>query len=213
MKETIFGGKYLIGDKIGSGSFGEIYKCINIQTHEKTAIKLESVNATYSKLFNESKILKHLEGSLGIPELHCYGIDKGYNYMILDLLGPSLEDLKSFCGNKLSLKTVLMIFDQMINRVEYLHSKSLIHRDIKPENFLIGYQKRSNILYIIDFGLSKRYRDSKTLKHIPYRDTKAFTGTIRYASINTHLGIEQSRRDDLEATGYTLIYLLKGILP
>jgi serine/threonine protein kinase len=111
------------------------------------------------------------------------------------------------------MKTVLMIADQLIQRIEYMHSKSYIHRDIKPENFLLGLGKKSNIIYIIDFGLSKKYRDTKTLQHIPYRENKNLTGTARYASINAHLGIEQSRRDDLEAVGYVLIYLAKGFLP
>jgi serine/threonine protein kinase len=109
--------------------------------------------------------------------------------MIVDLLGPSLEDLFCLCGKKFSMKTVLLLADQLIQRIEYIHSKSYIHRDIKPENFLMGLGKKSNIVYIIDFGLSKKYRDTKTLQHIPYRENKNLTGTARYASINAHLGI------------------------
>ena len=213
MKETIIGGKYLVGEKIGSGSFGEIYSGINNQTNDKIAIKLENVNAKHPQLLNESKLIKYLEGGLGIPKVYWCGSERGYNVMVLDLLGPSLEDLASFCNRKLTLKTVLMIVDQLICRVQYVHSKSLIHRDIKPDNFLIGYNKRCSIIYVIDFGLSKKYRDPKTLKHIPYRDSKSLTGTARYASVNSHAGIEQSRRDDLEAIAYILIYFLKGVLP
>ncbi len=133
--------------------------------------------------------------------------------MIMDLLGPSLEDLFSFCGRKFGLKTTLMVADQMITRVEYVHSKNYIHRDIKPDNYLIGLGKRSNQVFLIDFGLAKKFRDAKTHQHIPYKENKTLTGTARYASINAHLGIEQSRRDDLEAIGYVLIYFIKGKLP
>ena len=101
----------------------------------------------------------------------------------------------------------------MLSRIEYLHNKSFLHRDIKPENFLIGKKENSKLLYMIDYGLSKRYRDASTKIHIPYKDNKTMNGTARYASINTHLGIEQSRRDDLESMIYSLLYLMKGSLP
>ena len=101
----------------------------------------------------------------------------------------------------------------MVQRLEYLHNNHFIHRDMKPDNFLVGVGKKEYMLYIIDFGLAKRYRDPKTGEHIPYRDNKSLTGTARYASVNTHLGIEQSRRDDLESICYILIYFLKGTLP
>jgi serine/threonine protein kinase len=131
----------------------------------------------------------------------------------MDLLGRSIEDLFIQAQRKFSLKTVLMIADQVISRIQYLHCKSIIHRDIKPENFMIGTGAHVSLIHIIDMGLSKRYRDPKTHQHIPFREGKPLTGTARYTSINTHLGIEQSRRDDLEGIAYMLIYLMKGSLP
>ncbi|EPB67031.1 hypothetical protein ANCCEY_13879 [Ancylostoma ceylanicum] len=109
--------------------------------------------------------------------------------MVMELLGPSLEDLFNFCQRKFSLKTVLLLADQMITRIEYIHERDYIHRDIKPDNFLMGLGKRGNLVYIIDFGLAKKYRDSRS-QHIPYRENKNLTGTARYASVNTHRGIE-----------------------
>ena len=207
------GGKYRIKKRIGSGSFGEIYIGENILTNEEIAIKLESKNVRPPQLFSEVKIYKLLSGSIGIPQIYWSGIEGDYSVMVMDLLGKSLEELFTYCHRKFSLKTVLMIADQLISRMEYIHSKGFLHRDIKPDNFTIGLGKNSNNIYLLDFGLSKRYLDQRTHEHIPLRDGKPLTGTARYVSIATHLGLEQSRRDDLESIAYILIYFLKGQLP
>ncbi|XP_024967634.1 casein kinase 1-like protein 1 isoform X1 [Cynara cardunculus var. scolymus] len=211
--EPRVGNKFRLGRKIGSGSFGEIYLGTNVQTNEEVAIKLENVKTKHPQLLYESKLYRILQGGTGIPNVRWFGVEGDYNVLVMDLLGPSLEDLFNFCSRKLSLKTVLMLADQMINRIEFVHSKSFLHRDIKPDNFLMGLGRRANQVYIIDFGLVKKYRDTTTHQHIPYRDNKNLTGTARYASMNTHLGIEQSRRDDLESLGYVLMYFLRGSLP
>jgi casein kinase 1 len=207
------GGKYRLGRKIGSGSFGELYLGTNVQTGEEFAIKLEGVRTRHPQLLYESKVYRILQGGVGIPNIHWYGVEGEYNAMVLDLLGPSLEDLFTYSNRHFSLKTVIMLADQMLSRVEYCHSKNFLHRDIKPDNFLIGIGKKANMVYVIDFGLAKKYRDAKTQQHIPYREGKNLTGTARYVSVNTHLGIEQSRRDDMEGLGYVILYHLRGSLP
>lgn len=175
-------------------------------------IKLEPVKSKSPQLLYEYKLYKLLQGGTGIAEAFWFGVEGDYNVMVMEFLGPSLENLFTLCGKKFSLKTVLMVGDQILRRIEYIHSKNFIHRDIKPENFVLGTGDKSSIIYCIDFGLSKKYRDSKHV-HIPYSEDKSLTGTARYASINTHLGIEQSRRDDIESIAYVLIYLAKGSLP
>ncbi|XP_016046872.1 casein kinase I-like [Erinaceus europaeus] len=239
--QFIFGGKYKLIRKIGSGSFGYVYLAINLTNGEEVAVKIESQKARHPQLLYESRLYNLLQGGIGFPQLRWYGQEREYNVLVMDLLGPSLEDLFTYCSRRFSMKTILMLADQMISRLEYVHSKNFIHRDIKPDNFLMGAgcrchrclespagkRKRNlsiysssepsyaglNQVYLIDFGLAKKFRDSKTGQHIPYREDKNLTGTARYASVNAHLGIEQSRRDDMESLGYVLMYLNRANLP
>uniref|UniRef100_A0A2N9FGP0 non-specific serine/threonine protein kinase n=1 Tax=Fagus sylvatica TaxID=28930 RepID=A0A2N9FGP0_FAGSY len=211
--ERILGEKFKLGRKIGSGSFGEIYLATHIDTFENVAVKIENRKTKHPQLLYEAKLYNILQGGSGVANMKWCGVDGEDNVLIIDLLGPSLEDLFVYCGRKFSLKTVLMLADHMITRIEYVHSKGFLHRDIKPDNFLMGLGRKANTVYIIDFGLAKRFRDPTTNRHIPYRENKNLTGTARYASCNTHLGIEQSRRDDLESLGYVLLYFLRGSLP
>jgi len=211
--ELRVGQKFRLGRKIGSGSFGDIYMGYNIATNEEVAIKLECTKTKHPQLHIESKIYRLLQGGVGIPSLKWCGGEGDYNVLVMELLGPSLEDLFNFCSRKFGLKTVLLLADQTISRIEYMHSKNFIHRDIKPDNFLMGLAKKGNLVYIIDFGLAKKFRDPRTHQHIAYRENKNLTGTARYASINTHMGVEQSRRDDLESLGYVFMYFNRGSLP
>ena len=156
----------------------------------------------------------------GVPEIYCYGNNKIYNILVLELLNKSIEEFFQICGNKLSLFTVCKIGIEMIKRIFHIHEKHHIHRDIKPDNFMTGIDNNEDKIYIIDFGLSKKYRSSKTLEHIKFKQHRRLTGTIRYASLNSSryygnsiLNLEQSRRDDLESIGNVLMYLLKGKLP
>lgn len=211
--ETNLGGAYRVGRKIGCGSFGEIYLGTSLQTGKEVAIKMEYSKKKNPHLLFEARIYKILGCRQGIPRVFWYGVKGGYNVMIMELLGPSLEDLFSYCGRKFQLKTVLMLADQMIKRIETVHTLGFIHRDIKPHNFLIGRESNQSTIYIIDFGLAKRFRNPISHQHIPYREGKSLTGTARYVSVGTHLGIEQSRRDDMESLGYVFVYFIHGSLP
>ena len=218
--EIVLGNNYILElkHKLGSGAFGEIYKGKNITLNMDIAIKCESIkNNHHQRLKYEAGVLKYLNCGqypppLGIPALYDFIPSQNYNYMIMELLGPSLEDLFDLCGRKFSLKTILSLGDQMLCRIEFIHSIHLIHRDIKPDNFLMGLYNKKSIVYICDFGLCKKFRDQNG-KHIPFKDGRSLTGTARYASIYSHFGYELSRRDDLESLAYSLIYFSRGSLP
>lgn len=194
--------------KLGSGSFGNVYKASN--GNHNYAIKIEDTDKI-SRLEFELNMYKSIDSQLGIPKIFWYGEVDSKSVLIMEYLGPSLDDLFEFCGKKFSLKTVSMIALQILDRIKIIHDKNILHRDIKPDNFVIGSGKKKNVIYMIDLGLSKFYK--KNQDHIVYKKNANFTGSFRYSSIRNHKGIEQSRRDDLESIGYMLIYFLLGRLP
>jgi len=208
----IFFEKYKVIRKIGQGSFGRIYICQDIISNEFYAMKVEQISTLNRVLEIESKYLNYLKG-FGIPELIFFGRSEKYFILIETLLGKSLENLYSESHGNFNIKDVCMIGIQILDRLEYIHNKNIIHRDIKPDNFVIGKNEDKNIIFMIDFGLAKRYRNPLTQEHIPFRLTKRLTGTARYASVNALKGGEQSRKDDLESLNYMLLYFLRGSLP
>ncbi|XP_017107052.2 casein kinase I [Drosophila bipectinata] len=209
----VVGGKYHVLKAIGSGSFGDIYQGVSIKDGSDVAIKVEPSDAKYPQLMYEAKVYEQLADCTGFPALLHFGCEKNYNAMVIELLGSSLEELFNKCKRRFSLKTVLMLTDQLLLRLQCVHEHGFIHRDIKPDNFLMGLGKNSNKLFLIDFGLSKRFKDIGTEQHIAYRKDRNLTGTVRYASINAQQGVEQSRRDDMESLGYCMMYFNIGNLP
>ena len=208
--------EYEIIKKVGSGSFGEVYLTKIISTEKLVASKIEEKNGNRnnSKIFDEYKIYKilNLKGfNKGIPKIYSFYETPKFNVLVMELLGDNLDSIFNKYNKKLELCTVLKIGYEIISLIEKIHNCGFIHRDIKPNNFMFGRGKKKYELYILDFGLSKKF--IKNNKHIEYKTNKSLVGTARYTSINIHLGIEPSRRDDLEAIGYMLIYFLKGSLP
>jgi len=206
-------GNFRVLRRIGAGSFGEVYRGLEVRGAEEVAIKIESDAVTSRQLQNESRICRSLASGVGIPRMRWFSLESDCRAMVTDLLGPSLQTLFNSCDRHFSLKTVLMIADQLLARLEFIHRRNVIHRDIKPGNFLMGVGDHSGLVYVIDFGLSKPYRDMATMEHIPMSMHRSMTGTARYASVNSMRGLEQSRRDDLESLGYSWLYLLRGSLP
>jgi serine/threonine protein kinase len=202
-------GKYKVERKLGEGSFGKIFAGLNCNTGESVAIKIEKTSES-SVLRNEAKMYKLLDGCQGIPRLRTYGVEGKFNYMVMDLLGESLESIRLQCGGRISLKSVIALGIQMIKRIETIHNIGIVHRDIKPDNFLL--KPDGTILHLIDFGLARRYLNHSD-EHIQPDTGRKLTGTARYASLNVHNGITPSRRDDLESIGYVMLYLLSGDLP
>lgn len=205
-------GKYEVGEIIGQGTFGEVRKATNLDTGQNIAIKFEKTMNTHQRLlFNESEALSNLQGALGIPKLYAFGTQEECDFMVTELLGPNLSVLFKDCGKCFGLETIAKIAYQAVDRIEHIHSRGYLHRDIKPENLLVGYTDKE-LIYFTDFGLAKKYVNREFGMHIPFKQDKSFAGTLTYASINMHLGLQQSRRDDLQSLFFVLLFFIKGKL-
>ncbi|KAI7854397.1 kinase-like domain-containing protein [Circinella umbellata] len=209
--------KYKLDNRVGGGSYGDVYIGHNVVSKTKVAVKVEDTHSDHEdRLSHEYKVNKLLSDYVIIPKAKYFGaVDSRYNAMVMELMGPSLEDLFSMCKRKFNLKTVLMLGKQMLLRLETMHKQGWVHRDIKPDNFAMGVENGSDkLVHILDFGLAKRFKYEHKNVHVPFKDGRSSViGTARYTSINSHLGVEQTRRDDLEALGYTLVYFFRGKLP
>ena len=199
--------KYKLLEKLSQGSFGKVFKAENIRTGEIVAIKTEVKSKEQKSLKMEAKIYQYLANTEGIPQLKWFGATNNVNYLVTNLLEHSVTSLVKEYG-RLSIKTVLLLGTQMIERLEILHGHYLIHRDIKPDNFMINISDKTNKIFLIDFGFCKRYNYEGN--HIEFKMNKTLIGTPNYVSLNVHKGCEPSRRDDLESCFYVMIYMLFG---
>jgi serine/threonine protein kinase len=197
---------------IASGSYGSVYEGELVRHSQPIAIKVESLCTQSRPLYTEWTAYNALSGGLGIPKVYSFRWKSDSNVLLLELLGPSIADRFREQNHTFSVKTVLMLADQMLSCLQWVHSKGWVHRDVKPENFAFGRGTRANQVFLLDFGFSTRFRDSLG-NHRPMETNELITGTARYLSINSHSGITQSRRDDLESLAYILIYLIRGSLP
>ena len=211
--------RYKLLKRIGSGAFGLIFSAKNVNTNEVVAIKLEPTTQM-DTLTHEAAVLMKLSGIQGIPSLRFYGVPDHNRYMVIDLLGKSLQTVSNEHKKSVPIEIVQMYAKQMVQIIQAVHQRGFVHRDIKPPNFMTdsvsneNENKTSDKIFLIDFGMSRTYIDDKTKEHRCNKmRTTGIIGTPRYVSINVHDGNEPSRRDDLISVMYVLVYLVKGRLP
>ena len=211
---------------IGQGGYSSVYICKkkDADTDQTYAIKLSKDirNSSKNHLLIEYKILRYLVGGIGIPKVYSYGKEDDNIFLVQELLGNNLNQEMKNRKNKFNKKTFISLGLQMISRIEFLHSYGFIHCDIKPDNFVLGLKQEKNMkdidknnftLYLIDYGLAEPYMNLKTKVHKKPKENQGHKGTIDFCSINSHMGLSLSRRDDLESLAYCLIYLYLGKLP
>jgi len=216
-QSAVLVGRFRKGPKVGTGSFGDVYEGCDLINNKPVAIKQElRESKTFLRELDIMKRLQISDSSIGIPKLLYDGTTSthtlGYRFLVMELLGQNLSELHKSCGGTFTCPTVCKIAVEIITRFEELHEQGVIHRDVKPQNFLISRDPHDSKIFICDFGLSGRYIDDNG-NHMLFQTGLKPIGTARYASMRVHRGYERSRRDDFEAAGYMLIYLLKGSLP
>ena len=205
--------KYKIGKRLGEGSFGEVYQGKNIRNEKLVAIKIENCKRGRSLHYNEASVLKELKHKKRFPNIYWEGVENNRKIIVMQLLSKTIKQYINAQGKKPPMTSVVPIFKDMLECLKTLHRNNFIHRDIKPENFMMGRGKDSFRVYLVDFGLSKKFRMPTTREHIRMRENNPLMGTACYASANCHLGYSLSRRDDLESLLYLFVYMLKGKLP
>eukprot|EP00917_Polyrhabdina_sp_WS-2016_P026576 GHVP01056997.1.p1 GENE.GHVP01056997.1~~GHVP01056997.1.p1 ORF type:complete len:306 (+),score=48.08 GHVP01056997.1:47-964(+) len=205
--------RYRLVRYIASGSFGDVFVGIDMrQRNMPVAVKIENVNLKNPMIILEGKNYAKMAGLPGIPKLYWYGVEKKVAALVIQVMGPSLDDMFRVQNGNLSLKTICLLGDQLIARIQGMHQIGLVHRDIKPENFMVGRGEMSKTLYIADFGLTDTYRNPDG-SHLEMKTGRGLIGTASFVSINIHDGVTPSRRDDLISVGYVLLHLSKGSLP
>lgn len=210
LKSQVINNQFIIGRKLGEGSYGTLRLGKNGDTKEHVAIKFERMDHETPTLLLEFQFYKAVKGAPNFPSIYYFGKHQQYNVLIMELLGPSLENLFTQRNHSFTEKTIINIMIQLIEMMRVMHRRSIIYRDVKPENFLVGNNSETeNTVHIVDFGLAKFYKDDDG-NHIAYREDKGVIGTARYMSTNAHEGKETSRRDDLEAIGYVGLYFQTG---
>jgi serine/threonine protein kinase len=210
---TIVNKQYKLIKKIGEGSFGSVYKAIHIETKKYVAIKAESIKKT-KRLHHEINIYKKFIVNKYIPQIFWYGTEENYNFLVMEHMGNSLENIFSNHNQNFSMKTIIMLTIDLLKILQDIHINNILHRDLKPDNIVIGYKNNNKNIYLIDFGLSKSFINNNDGKHIDIIKNKSLVGSMRYASIRNHKGIEQSRRDELESLSYIILYFFtKSNLP
>ena len=209
--ETVFN-EYKLLKKIGQGSFGSIYEAESLNNKILYAIKLEDMKQNQYILEEESIILSYLNIPR-IPRIKSFGYKGSFIILVMELLGKSLDDIfNELPSKKMSLRCVCNIALQLLSIIEIMHNNNIIHRDIKPGNIAIGVKEKSKYIYLLDFGLSKKYINDEN-KHFKFEQNNKLIGNARYSSINALEGGTQSRRDDLESLGYLLLFFILGRLP
>ena len=209
--DLIINKKYKISHQINKGSFGLIFKAKDLECDHDVAVKIEPFLISKKYLVKEARILNLLQKNHHVPRFYWCGCKPNSTFLVMELLGKNLEDLFKECNKKFTLKTVLMMADQMISSLEFIHSKGYLHRDINPRNICVGLAEKASNFYSIDFGLSSTYRELNDNDKL--KENFPFTGTLNFASVNTHKGYEQTCLDDLESLFYVIIYFLTGKLP